>query len=70
MPGQKKKADGKKQCHPLYFEGRQMETLCICTRADSFVVRRPVRSEPKNELWCVWLLLLILIILLKIARCF
>lgn len=45
-----------------------METLCICTRADSIVVRRPVRSEPKNELWCVWLLLFILIILLKNSK--
>jgi hypothetical protein len=45
-----------------------METLCICTRADSIFVRRPVRSEPKNELWRVWLLLLILIILLKNSK--
>ena len=45
-----------------------METLCICTRADSIVVRRPVRSVPKKDLWCVWLLLFILIILLKNSK--
>lgn len=45
-----------------------MKAPCICTRADSIVVRRPVRSEPKNELWCVWLLLFILTILLKNSK--
>lgn len=34
-----------------------MITPCIWTRADSILVRRPVRSKPKDDLWCVWLLL-------------